>query len=397
MADGALAGIKVLDLSTLYPAPLLAAMLGDLGADVVKVEPPSGDPIRRVGALAGGEPRAHRYANRNKRSIAVDPATDDGRALLAALTSVADVVVVNQTDAQLGRWGCTCDEIAARNPGAVVVSLTAFGRTGPWAERGGNGSIAEGFGGFAFLNGAADGPPTLPSLALGDTLGAIVALNGVLAALMWRASPAGNGRGQLVDASLAESVLTLLGATFAGWRSGEPVPERLGSRIAHATPRNVYRTVDDRYVVVSAPTDAQVGRVLTLLGITDDDVRARFATAAARTGAVADELDERVATWIAARSLADALEALDGARLPCAPVQTLDDLLADAQLVARTSLVPLGDGDGDGDGDRDRTYVPAPHPQLSRTPATIRTRGRAEPGADTDEVLAAWLPTRTDG
>jgi crotonobetainyl-CoA:carnitine CoA-transferase CaiB-like acyl-CoA transferase len=128
-----------------------------------------------------------------------------------------------------------------------------------------------------------------------------------------------------------------------------------------------------------------------LLGITDYETRARFATATARTTAAADELDQRVAAWIAARPLADAIAALDTARLPCAPVQTLDDLLANAQLMARGSLVPLGDGDGDG------TYVPAPHPQLSRTPATIRTAGRAEPGADTDEVLAAWLPSRTDG
>ncbi len=278
---GALAGIKVLDLATLFPAPLLAAMLGDLGADVVKVEGPAGDPIRRVGALDGGEPRAHRYANRNKRSIVVDPASPDGLDLLAALTAVADVVVVNQTDARLRAWRCSYDEIAARNPGAVVASLTAFGRSGPWANRGGNGSIAEAFGGFAYLNGEAGGPPTLPSLALGDTLGAIVALNGVLAALVWRASPEGQGRGQLVDASLAESVLTLLGATFAGWNPGEPVPERLGSRIATATPRNVYRTADNRYMVVSAPTDAEVARVLTLIGVTDDASRARFATAGA--------------------------------------------------------------------------------------------------------------------
>ena len=180
-------------------------MLGDLGADVVKVEPPAGDPIRRVGALDGGEPRAHRYANRNKRSIVVDPATDDGRATLVALTSVADVVVVNQTDAQLGRWQCTYDEIAARNPARSSCRSPPSAGPDLGANAGGNGSIAEGFGGLAFLNGAADGPPTLPSLALGDTLGAIVGLNGVLAVLVWRALPAGNGRGQLVDASLTES------------------------------------------------------------------------------------------------------------------------------------------------------------------------------------------------
>ena len=239
---GALAGTKVLDISTLYPAPLLAAMLGDLGADVVKVEPPAGDPIRRVGALDAGKSRAHHYANRNKRSIVVDTTSADGVALLRDLTAVADVVVVNQADAELRAWGCSPDEIAARNPGAIVASLTAFGRTGPWADRVGNGSIAEAFGGFAFLNGEGDGPPMLPSLALGDTLGAVVALNGVLAALAWRASPAGAGRGQLVDASLAESVLTLLGATFAGWQAGEPLPRRgLAHRPRHAPQRLPHR------------------------------------------------------------------------------------------------------------------------------------------------------------
>jgi crotonobetainyl-CoA:carnitine CoA-transferase CaiB-like acyl-CoA transferase len=391
---GALAGVKVLDLAALYPAPLLAAMLGDLGADVVKVEPPGGDPIRRVGVVDDEGSRAHRYANRNKRSIVLDPSAADDLATLVALTAVADVVVVNQTDAQLRAWRCTYDEIAARNPRAIVVSLTAYGRSGPWADRGGNGSIAEAFAGFAFLNGAADGPPTLPSLALGDTLGAIVGLNGVLAALYERDAGAdgggGDGRGQLVDASLAESMLGLLGATFAGWRRDEPPPSRHGSRIASATPRNIYRTADARYVAVSAPTDAQVARVIDLVGVDErDPLRAQYATAATRFGAVADALDAHVARWIAARPLDDVIAALEQARLPCAPMQSLADLVTHPHLAARESIVALGE--------LTNTAVPAPTPRLSRTPGEIGSAGRSEPGADTADVLALWLPSRTDG
>jgi formyl-CoA transferase len=378
--------VKVLDLAALYPAPLLAAMLGDLGADVVKVEPPAGDALRRVGRIDTGNPavsRAHRYANRNKRSIVVDATTDDGLVLLADLTAIADVVVVNQTDAQLSAWHCTYDEIAARNPAAIVVSLTAFGRTGPWAERGGNGSIAEAIAGFAHLNGAASGPPMLPSLALGDTLGAIVALNGVLAALCRRAAPDSDGRGQLVDASLAESVLTLLGATLAAWDPDTPAPERSGSRIPTATPRNVYRTADDSYVAVSAPTDAQVGRVLTVLGIDNAEERDRYATATARVGANADALDALVADWIGARSAAAVLEQLTTARIPCAPVQSLAELIAHEQFVARESVVALADDAP--------TLVPTPHPRLSSTPSAIRSAGPREVGVDGDAVLADWL------
>ncbi len=385
-ATGALGGVKVLDVATLYPAPLLAAMLGDLGADVVKIEAPEGDALRRVGAIDDDGARAHRFANRNKRSVVLDLDTAAGIDTLAALTSVADVVVVNQTDAQLARWKCTYAEIAARNPRAVVVSLTAFGATGPWAGRGGNGSIAEAFGGFAHLNGSPDGPPTLPSAALGDTVGAIVALNGALAALYWRDTDEGRGRGQFVDASLSEAVLSLLGATFAGWRAGEPVPTRHGSRIAAATPRNVYRTGDGRFVVVSAPTDGQVARVLALIGRTDEAARTRFGDAASRVGEAADELDGAVADWVGARALEAVVDAMEHARIPIAVVQTPTDLLAHAHIAARESLVPLPGGGA--------TIVPAPHPRLSATPSRLGPSGPALIGADTDAVLQSWLDPR---
>jgi crotonobetainyl-CoA:carnitine CoA-transferase CaiB-like acyl-CoA transferase len=148
----------------------------------------------------------------------------------------------------------------------------------------------------------------------------------------------------------------------------------------------VYRTSDDEYVVVSAPTDAQVARVLELIGLDDDASRAAYGSAAARVGAVADELDARVARWIGAHTRADVLARLDAARIPCAPIHNLADLVAHEQVVARRSLVALGE--------LQHTIVPAPQPHMSQTPATIRHEGRREIGADTDAVLHDWLPDR---
>ncbi len=375
-----LSGLKVLDIAELFPAPLLAAMLGDLGADVVKVEPPAGDGLRRVGIGADGVARSWALAARNKRSIVLDPASDDDLATLAALTAVADVVVCNQTHDQLVRRDCTPEAIHARNPRAVVVSLTAFGTTGPLADMPGNGSIAEAFAGVAHLTGSADGPPTLPSYALGDTLGAISALNGVLAALYWR--DANGGVGQHVDATLYEPLMSLLAASFATWAPGAASPQRHGSRIPGGTPRNVYRCNDGSWVVVSGPTDPQVARMLHLMDHDTDAERERFGRAADRVGEVADDLDALVASWIAERSRTTVLEALAAARIPAAPVHSLDDLTDHPHVIARSDLGAI-DADG-------AVVTPTPTPQLSHSPARW-SRPSPELGADSAAVLHDWL------
>lgn len=378
-----LSGIKVLDIAELFPAPLLAAMLGDLGADVVKVEPPSGDGLRRVGATGGGLARSWMLAGRNKRSIALDPTDPGDLDTLTELTSVADVVVCNQTRTQLAARRCTPEEIHSRNPHAVVVSLTAFGTTGPLGDAPGNGSTAEAFAGFAHLNGQPDGPPTLPSLALGDTLGAVSALNGVLAALYWR--DANGGVGQFVDASLHEPVLGLLAATISGWEPGTPDPARNGSRIAGGAPRNVYRCADGEWVAISGPTDPQVARMLALVGRDTADDHARFGSAARRVGTVADQLDAIVARWVASLPRDGVLTALADARIPAVPVQTVPQVLAHPQVTARAAVVAL-DADG-------QVLAPAPTPRLSHSPARI---GRPAPDLDADRaaVLHDWLHPR---
>jgi formyl-CoA transferase len=379
-----LAGVRVLDLATLFPAPMTAAMMGDLGADVVKVEPIAGDPLRVTGAMRGDRTFVWAVANRNKRAVAVDFENEDGLALVHRLTAAADVVLLNQPQRVLDRWGCSYDDIAARNERTIVVSVTGFGLDGPWSDRPGNGTVLEAFGGLTHMTGEAHGPPLLSSVPIGDYMGAFAGLQGALAALYWR--DANGGTGQLVDVSIYEAVMQFLGPAMVAWSPGEPAPTRSGSRIPVATPRNVYRTRDAQYVVISGPVDSQVARILELMGAATDENRARFGSAAERN-AHADELDGMVAAWVATRDASDLLAVLGDARIPAVRVNDVAGLLADPHVRARGSIALVEDGD------LGARYMPAPSPHFSRTPPRISATGPAL-GADTADVVREWLDER---
>ena len=381
MADGALDGLRVLDISTLFAAPQVAAALGDLGADVVKVEPPQGDPLRAMGAQRGGRSLMWALAARNKRSITLDLDDDAGRDLLHQLVERADVLVENFPRSTLERWHCTYDELAARNRRLVMVSVSCYGATGPYRDRSGAGTLAEAFGGLTNMIGEADGPPMLPSLALGDTVTAMAGVVGTLAACYSR--DARGGGGQHVDVSMYEPILQLLAGTIVAYDPAGETPRRTGSRVPGGVPRNVYRTRDGDWVVVSGTTDPQVARLLPLIGRDAPEDRARFGRSAARLAA-ADELDGVVAEWIAARDRNDVLEALLGARIPAAPVNDLPAILDDPHVSERSSLVRVHDDD------LGSLTMPAPTPRLGATPARVRATG-PKLGAHTDEVLRDWL------
>ncbi|HEY3669607.1 MAG TPA: CoA transferase [Acidimicrobiia bacterium] len=375
--------MRVLDLSTLLPGPMLAAMLGDLGADVVKVEPPTGDPLRVTGAMRGTRSSIWSLANRNKRSLVADLDDPDGLALVHRLTEVADVVVLNQPLHVLERWACSAEAIAERNPGAVVVLVSGYGADGPYAERPGTGTVLEAFAGLTHMTGEANGPPILSSVPIGDYLGACFGFQGVLAALYWR--DARGGTGQFVDASIYEAVLQLLGPAMATWSPGEPAPGRTGSRIPVATPRNVYRTSDDRWVVISGPTDSQVARLLSVIDANHESTE-RFATAIDRN-ANADELDAAVAGWVARHELATVVTALVDARVPVTEVQDIAGLYANPQVRARSSITTVHDPESG------VLRVPSPAPHLLATPLRVPSNGPAL-GADTDAVIQDWLRGR---
>ena len=283
MSDGALRGVRVLDVATLYPAPVLAAMLGDLGADVVKVEGPAGDPLRAMGAAPWA------VAGRNKRSVVVDFDTDDGLSLLHRLIAVTDVVVFNQPASVLQRWGCSDEEVANRNGRAIVVHVSAFGSSGPYAGRAGNGTLAEAFLGLT---------PDL-GVPLGDTAGAVHGVTGVLAALYWR-DHGGEGAGRVVDVSLYEALLPLLEPALAGVERGRMVRDR-------------YVAGDGRSIAISATTPAQVARLEELAG-------------------------SDAAGWVAARNSNDAVDELVAARVPAVVVNDLARLRADPHIVSRGSI-----------------------------------------------------------
>ena len=339
-SDAPLVGLRVLELATLYAAPQIGAMLADLGADVVKVEPPAGDPMRAMGVMRDGTSRNWCWVARHKRSVVLDLDLEADHATFRRLVGAADVLVENLTPAVRARWGCAYEQLAAVNPDLVVVAVSCYGVTGPYAGRPGAGTLAEAFGGLADLTGNPDGPPMLASVPLGDTL---TAFSGVIGALAGCWARGRGGAGRLVDVSMYEPVLTVLGGTIAAYDPNDP-PRRSGSRVRGGVPRNVYRTRDGAYVAVSGTTDPQVARLLGLLGRDGADDRARFGRAADRLR-VADELDGLVESFIAARDRDTVLHAFLDARIPIAPVLDVAAVLEDEHIRARGSLAPMGRDD----------------------------------------------------
>ena len=383
MQTAALAGLRVLDISTFFAAPQVAAMLGDFGADVIKLEPPAGEALRSIGAQRHGKSLMWALASRNKRTITCDLETTEGRDLLRRLVGQVDVLVENYPAETLAAWGCAWEDLHALNPDLVMVSVSCYGRTGPLADRSGAGTLAEAFGGLTNMTGEPDGPPMLPSIPLGDTL---VAFSGVIGALVaaWHARVNGGG-GQLVDVSMYEPVLTLMQSTIIAWdpTGDEPPPHRTGSRVPTGVPRNVYRARDDRWLVVSGTTDRQVARILDLMGQDTAENRARFGRSPDRLRN-AYELDGLVAQWVGAHDSAEVMARLEAVRVPVAPVHDVPGLLADPHVVARGSLRTVDDPD------IGPVTLVTPSPHLSATPGEVRFTG-PPPGAHNAEVYGELL------
>ncbi len=380
---GALDGLRVLDISSFLAAPQVATFLGDFGADVIKVEPPSGEALRRIGASRSGESLVWAMVSRNKRVITCDLNRPEGRDILRLLVAEVDVLVHNYSPAVLEGWECTWEHLHAINPDLVMVSVSPYGHTGPLADRPGAGTMAEAFAGLTHMTGEADGPPMLTSIPLGDTLTGVFGLIGVLVACYGR--DVNRLGGQHVDVSMYEPILTLMGSTLAAWdpEGDDPPPARFGSRLATGVPRNIYRTADDRYLCLSGTTDRQVQRILALAGRDGPEDQAKFARMNDRL-AHNDELDALVADWISQRSLDEAVEVLVDARIPVAPVHDLAGLLADAQVQARRSVTLMAhDVLG-------RVPMVTPAPVLSATPGTIRHPGPSV-GAHNAEIYAELL------
>jgi crotonobetainyl-CoA:carnitine CoA-transferase CaiB-like acyl-CoA transferase len=378
---GPLDGFRVLDIGTLFPSGFCSALLGDLGADVIKLEPPSGDSLRTMGAKLDGRSLTWAVVGRNKRSITLDLNQPRAHELLARLVARADLVVENLPQRSLERWHCTYDELARINPRLIVVSLSCYGRTGPYAERAGNGTLAEAFAGLTAMTGERDGPPMLTSLPIGDVLGAIFGTLGALAAAYLR--DARGGRGQRVDASLYEPILQFLINGVPQFALTGKADRRSGSRIPGAVPRNTYRTRDGQWLALSAVTDRLVAALLEMMGRDPQAESARFGTVDLRR-AHEEELDAEVAGWVAQRDASSLLDALVRAGIPAAPVNDVAAILSDPHVRARGSLEQI----------EDPAFGPltlvASAPRLEGSPARVRSTG-PELGAHNREIYCGEL------
>jgi crotonobetainyl-CoA:carnitine CoA-transferase CaiB-like acyl-CoA transferase len=366
----ALEGLRVIDMATVFAGPGAARHLADFGADVVKVESPSGDGVRRMGWFPpeGGDSYTWKLLGRNKRTIVLDLKSDSGHDALLRLADTADVLIENFRPGTLERLGLGPDVLFARNPRLVVLRVTGFGQSGPYAAKPGFATIAEAMSGFAAINGEPDGAPLLPPIALTDEVAALAGAFAVMVALRERDS---SGQGQVVDVNLLESMLQMMSALPSAAAHLDYEQPRLGSGIPYSVPRGTYQCSDGKWVAISTSAETVAHRVLTLLGHGDDP---RFATFELRTGH-REELDQIVGEWVGARSSADVLAAFDAVEAAIGPVYSMHDLLADPHVIERNVFVEV-----------DGVVMQGPVARLTRTPGEVRFVGRTL-GADTDAVL----------
>ncbi|WP_405147058.1 CoA transferase [Sphaerisporangium sp. NBC_01403] len=370
----ALEGIRVLDLATLFAGPMAAMLLGDFGAEVVKVEHPAKpDPSRGHGP--GG--LWWKMLGRNKRAVTLNLSTAEGQDLLLALVRDADVVIENFRPGTLERWNLSYDRLREANPRLVLARVTGFGQFGPYAKRPGFGTLAEAMSGFAAMTGEPDGPPTLPPFGLADGICALATAYAVMAALRARET---TGAGQVVDMSIIEPILTVLGAQPTIYDQLAIVPPRTGNRSVNNAPRNTYRCADGSWVAVSTSAQNIAERVMRLVGRPEYIAEPWFATGAGRVEHAA-ELDEAVAAWVAARTRDEVLAAFEEAQAAVAPIYDVRDVLADPQLAALDAVTTVEDPEL---GPLRMQNVMF---RLSDTPGEIRWTGRPH-GADTAGLLS---------
>ncbi|MDK9496007.1 CoA transferase [Streptomyces katrae] len=371
-----LAGLKVIDTATLFAGPFAATLLGDYGAEVVKIEHPDGDPARRYGAQADGVPVWWKVVARNKRSATLDLHTDEGRLLFRRLAADADLVVENFRPGTLERWGLDYATLSAHNPRLVLLRMTGFGQTGPYAHRPGFGTVGEAMSGLAHLTGNPDGPPTLPSFPLADAVAGLTAAFAALTALRAREL---TGRGQVVDLSIVESMLGVLAGPLTTYDLTGVMPTRQGNRSPNNAPRNVYRTKDGHWVAVAATTVSVAERVVRLVGRPELADEPWFATGAGRA-AHTGELDAAVGGWIAERTRDEVVDAFDRAQAAIGAVYDFADVLQDPHLTARRSIVSVPDPE------LDAIRMPDVAFRLSGTPGSVRWAG-PRLGEHTAEIL----------
>jgi formyl-CoA transferase len=376
--QGPLSDIRVIELGQLIAGPFCGQLLADMGADVIKVEPPGqGDPMREWGR--GEKPVWWAIAARNKRCITLNLRGQDGQRILKQMLQDADILIENFRPGTLEKWELAPDTLHALNPRLIITRVSGFGQTGPYHKRAGYASVGEAMGGFRYVNGYPDRPTTRAGISIGDSLAATFACNATLAALHHAAR---TGEGQVIDATIYESVLSVMEATVAEYAVNGVTRERSGSYLPGIAPSNAYPCSDGE-IVIGANQDNLFARLAKAVGRPEWAKDERYATHRAR-GDHQEQLDGLIADWTRTRTLAEVDKVMESAGIPCGPIYRAADMLDDPHFQARETIIDVEHAD------LPNLKMQNVFPRMSKTQGEVRWPGPAELGAHNEEVFAEF-------
>ena len=374
---GALDGVRVVDLATVIAGPGAAKYLADFGADVIKIERPGGDATRDMGWKLPSERDSlfWKIVNRGKRSIVLDLKNSEGRKFFRGLVADADVLIENMRPGKLEKLGLGPAELLELNPRLVILRVSGFGQTGPYAHKPGFATIAEALSGLSSVSGEPQGGPLLPPIALTDEVTALVGAFSIMVALRHAEK---SGQGQVADVNLLESMLQIMGPLPSAWVHLKYEQPRLGSGIPYTIPRGTYKCADHVWVALSASAESVAGRLLDLLGVGDD---ARFATFQQRFEH-REELERVTADWIAVRSSVEVLAAFESVDAAIAPVHSMAQVVEDPHLRERGAFVNV-----------DGIFMQGVVARLSETPGVVMSAGPQLGSTEQRALLWAARPS----
>lgn len=375
-----LQGLRVIELGQLLAGPFAGCMLGYFGAEVIKVEPPGGDPIRNWRQVKDGTSLWWRSLGRNKKCISLDLKTEKGRDLVRELLQSADIVVENFRPGVLEDWGLDPESLRKDNPNLIYARISGYGQTGPYSKKPGFASACEAISGFRYVNGYPGEAPVRPNLSIGDTVSGLHAVIGILMALRSRDEAVKDNKegGQVVDVALYESMFNLLEAVVPEYDGAGVIREPSGTTVTGIVPTNTYKCADDKFLVIGGNGDSIFARLMVAVGREDMSTDRKYTSNADRVIHEAD-IDLVLANWCAAHSLADAMAILDEHRVPSGPVYNVADMMEDAHFKYR-ELFEAVEINGES------LKIPALLPKLDGTPGGTEWPGPAV-GSHTDEVL----------
>ncbi|HEU4600810.1 MAG TPA: CaiB/BaiF CoA-transferase family protein [Steroidobacteraceae bacterium] len=377
---GPLAGIRVLEVGQLLAGPFAACVLGYFGAEVIKIEPLGGDPLRNWRVLRDGTSLWWYSLARNKKSVAIDLQKAGGRALIKQLAGTSDVLIENFKPGTMEKWGLGPEDLKAIRPNLIYSRVSGYGQTGPYASRPGFASVCEAVGGLRYINGFPGGPPVRPNLSLGDTLAGLHAVIGILLALVAQGRKRADG--QVVDVAIYESVFNVLEGVVPEFDGAGVVRGPSGSTITGIVPSNTYVCADGKYVVIGANGDSLFQRLMRAIGHPDMADDPRLANNAGRV-IHEQEIDAVISAWTRAHDSHAVIKTLDKISVPGGPIYSVADMASDPHFQAR-GLFEAVNADGH------PLKIPAITPKLSETPGATRWAG-PKIGEHTDEVLKGLL------